>query len=170
MAHGWNRTTTVAIRFWLIMLLVLLPTTTLAQQEGGLFPLPLAAEWAWGSPIAGACGSPTVNGFACIRFPAGARIWGIAWQSSVKIGPHEVLFHLVMSPQPSQLNGTALLSTHQVSDVPNSVARTVILPSPIIVPAGWYVWIYAIGTGPPHAAPVESATMIYVEASAAEAL
>lgn len=104
----------------------------------------------------------------CIAFPEGARISGITWQSSVKTHHHEVLFSLVMTPKGDSIlepETVTIMQTHHVGDNPTMIVKEPEFKTPLIVPKGWKVWVYAIGWSPRehHSAGIEVQTTLWTE-------
>ena len=94
------------------------------------------------------------NGYNCIHFPDGARIGGVAWESSVKVGNSEVLSILNTS------NGHTLVVTYQQGQ--SHRIKVVNFPEPIDLPAGGFVWIYAEGWGDSSSGGFEAQVQIFL--------
>lgn len=157
-----------------LLLLVLLLTCAVAHA-GEMISSLAGAQWAWGKGthiIAGSAVAPDMGGSGTLYCPYGNNVFGFAWESSVKTNAHEVLFHWVASPQGNKLGEAGekvLLSMHHVSiNRTTSHVATITFPydRPLVVPAGWRIWVYADG-GPgdtasaSHAAPVEMQAKVY---------
>jgi len=108
--------------------------------------------------IFGYCGDHGVggtgNGSNCIRFPNGAKIGAINWQSAVKVGHSDILFALSTS------TGLSLLNTFHHGE--SNITRPVMFPEPIEIPPGGYVWIWADGWGDASPGGVEVQTGLYL--------
>lgn len=135
-------------------------------------PRPIGVQWAWASDgsivFSPSAFSPNMGGMQRTLGPEGGDrlVRSISWQSSVKSGNHEVLFHLVASPHGFLLGEDGeilLLSVHHIGDGPTMVTRDVTLSGHgILIPQGYVIWVYGEGAGWPHPAPVEVQTMLYL--------
>lgn len=79
-----------------------------------LVPVQLGKQWPGGQPISGRFDAPG-TGRGSARFPNGAEVHALAWQSAVKVNAHEVLLVLLASPFGRALDepgALALLSSH----------------------------------------------------------
>jgi hypothetical protein len=95
-----------------------------------------------------------VNGANFIRFATEARILGINWQSTVKVGNSEVLIILVAGPTGEALmepGYKSILPTHH--HAPGAACPPIVRDVhfsenyPLILPAGYVLWVYAEGWG-----------------------
>jgi len=133
------------------------------------------AQWAWPKGthiIVGSAFAANMGGVKNLYCPYGNNIFGLAWESSIKVNAHEVLFHWIASPTGNKLNEGGqknLVSMHHVSTTQTtSHAITISFPydRPLIVPSGWRIWVYADG-GPlsaasaSHPAPIEYQAVVY---------
>lgn len=130
-------------------------------------PASFGAQWSWapqGIVFASAAKAPHAGGLHAVRWPEGAVVLEIAWQSSVKVAG-EVLYHLVASPTGSGINEQGrviLLSTHHIGEGPTMLVKRVAPPKPIPIPKGWVTWVYGEGSGEAHGAPAEVQFTFYV--------
>ena len=147
-----------------IILFFLLLLTPVAAQERQL--LNFGAEWVAGN--VSRC-MPPGGGVACYKFPNGALLYGYDWQSSVKVDGLEVLFNLIMSPDPTTwVGGTIIVPCHHpVSE--KRCHRAFSFNGHVRIPPGWYVWIAIATNGTTnHSAPLEVQTQIFIEPTLVE--
>ena len=161
-----------------VLLLLPLASNTSAQTlPAGItyataaIPANFGAQWSWaaeGIVFAPAARAPHAGGLPAVRWPEGAVVLEIAWQSSVKVAG-EVLYHLVASPTGSGINEPGrviLLSTHHVGEGPTMLVKRVAPSKPIPIPKGWVTWVYGEGSGAPHGAPAEVQFTFYTRGRA----
>lgn len=141
-----------------------------------IIPLHIGVQWAWAkdgtSVFSPSAHSANMGGSQRIGPRGGDRLLrAMAWQSSVKIGHHEVLLHLVCSPEGNGLGEggqITILSTHHIGNEPASVIRDVSFGEHgLLLPADYTIWVYGEGgpngeSGWDHPAPVEIQTALYV--------
>jgi len=132
-------------------------------------------QWSWPKGthiIVGSAFAPNMGGVKNLYCPYGNNIFGFAWESSIKVDAHEVLFHWMISPVGNKLGEAGekkLISMHHVSkNRTTSHPVTIAFPHdrPLVVPAGWRIWVYADGgpgdaTSATHPAPVEYQAVVY---------
>jgi hypothetical protein len=133
-------------------------------------PLHIGVQWAWARlpdiVFSKSAFAPNMGGNQRIEITDPVIIRGIAWQSSVKTGAHEILMHFMVSPFGNGLGEEGeinLLSTHHIGNTPTMVIKSVQFGKDegIYVPAGRVVWVYGEGNGPTHPAPVEIQSTLY---------
>lgn len=106
----------------------------------------------WGSPGDKGVGG-TGNGINCVRFPNGAKLGAINWQSAVKVANSDILFVLYLP------NGQTLLNTFHHGE--GNITRSITLPDPIDIEIGGAIWIWADGWGDQSPGGIEVQTGLY---------
>lgn len=111
--------------------------------------------------------APNSGGVSYFVMPYDGFVTSIAWQSSMKVGPGELLLHFTAGPTGSQLGEPGsihLLSTHHIATSgAQTIPKIVQLPEGLRIPAGYVVWVYGEGACgmAPHPAGVEIQTTVY---------
>ncbi len=125
------------------------------MPSDALLPVPVGAQWRMWSqagPVydfAPNAFAPNTGGNSYLKFPNGARVWGVSIQSAVKTFPHETLMSLVVGPKGNDIHEAGsfnLVNNHNMCYGDASVvSKTIFLPKPVIINPGWLVWIWANG-------------------------
>jgi hypothetical protein len=145
----------IALLLWAVNAQAATTDTTIRLQ-----PVSIGAEWtgANGYAFALTCFSPKSGGVSCIRFPNGANIYAIQFQTSSKLGT-EMLWNLTFAQNGGGQFGSppedekVLVATHHVPGDSSTVVRDITLPGVFRVPAGGYVYVrgFGVATGTPDA-------------------